>query len=245
MIRLFLLAIQFLTIVPIPGVHARREDDFGRSMLLFPLAGGVIGLACALVDLSLRGVVPLSLRSGLVLITLVIVTGALHLDGVADLFDALGSRGDRETMLRVMKDSRIGAFGVIAIVLLLILKWLAIDALQEQFRFASLVLAPGIGRCAMTAVAAGAFAARSDGLGSLFAAGATLPILAGATLVTLAGGGLLCGVQGIAAVIAAVSFALLLRYHACRRLGGVTGDVIGAGGELSELLALIILCVRV
>lgn len=239
--RLFLLALQFLTVIPVPGSHHRRPDDFGRSMLFFPLVGALLGGIVALVDHLLATVIPLPLRSGIDLASLVILTGALHLDGVADLFDAIGSRGDRETFLAVMKDSRIGAMGVAALILLLLLDFCGIASLTEPLRTPSLILVPMAGRCAMTAAAAGAPAARTDGLGTLFVAGATPRLFLLSFLSTLAAGYLLCGPAGVGAVVVAVSFAALLRYHLCRRIGGVTGDVIGAAGELSQLMALIIL----
>jgi adenosylcobinamide-GDP ribazoletransferase len=93
----------------------------------------------------------------------------------------------------------------------------------------------------MVAVAVNAPSARPDGLGTLFVTGATLPVFHAALLSSLGGGFLLCGVAGVGAVVAAVSFAALLRYHLCRRIGGVTGDVIGAAGEISQLLALLII----
>jgi adenosylcobinamide-GDP ribazoletransferase len=242
--RLFFIAFQFLTIIPLPfSLQWRDEREVGRAMTVFPLVGLTLGGLLAALDLLLTPRLPAGLAAALLLLTLTAITGALHLDGVADVCDGLAARGDRERFLAVMKDSRTGAVGVVGLVLLLLLKWQAIVLLPGQFRWQGLVLAPALGRLAMVAVAANARRARTDGLGAACVAGAGWPQLTLALV--LAGGSalVLTGRPGIVALALTLAMGLGFRTYFHRRLGGVTGDIIGCAGELAEITALVVFVV--
>src|SRR5271170_570354 len=108
------LAASFLTILPVGPRSLASEDDVAASFGLFPLVGFILGMALAVEDLALSLIFGTTIRSGLIILTMVVVTGALHLDALADTADALGARGNRERALEILRDSRIGVFGTIA-----------------------------------------------------------------------------------------------------------------------------------
>jgi len=239
--RLFFIAFQFLTIIPLPfTVRWRDEREIGRAMSVFPLVGLALGGLLTALDLLLTPQLPAGIVAALLLLTLTAVTGALHLDGVADVCDGLAARGDRERFLAVMKDSRTGAVGVVGLVILLLLKWQAIASLPTGVRWQALLLAPTLGRLAMVAVAANARRARTDGLGAACVAGAGWIQLTLAMMIAGVSALVLLGRPGAGALAIALVTAYGIRTWSHHRLGGVTGDIIGCAGELSETLCLVL-----
>jgi adenosylcobinamide-GDP ribazoletransferase len=142
-----LTAFRTLTILPIPG---KDTENYATSLMWFPLVGAILGGILLLIHYMIIGILN-HISSGveaLVLVTLnAVLTGGMHLDGLADVADALGCRQDREKMFSVMKDPRIGAFGTIALILALLGQWIAITQLIEQNLMSTLVVAfhyPGL-----------------------------------------------------------------------------------------------------
>ncbi|MDN5675109.1 MAG: adenosylcobinamide-GDP ribazoletransferase [Pseudomonas sp.] len=227
----FWIALQFLSSLPVslPGMPAPRE--LGRSLLFYPLVGLLFGLLLWLASLLLQGT-PAPLHAALLLTVWVLLSGALHLDGLADSADAwLGGFGDRERTLQIMKDPRSGPIAVVTLVLVLLLKFCALWVLVEQGIGAQLLLAPLIGRAAMLGLFLSTPYVRPGGLGQALAD--HLPrrtagwVLLGCTLFCLALGGWV--------VALALAVFAWLRHLMCRRLGGTTGDTAGALLELLEL----------
>ena len=227
----FWIALQFLSSLPVslPGMPAPRE--LGRSLLFYPLVGLLFGLLLWLASLLLQGT-PAPLHAALLLTVWVLLSGALHLDGLADSADAwLGGFGDRERTLQIMKDPRSGPIAVVTLVLVLLLKFCALWVLVEQVIGAQLLLAPLIGRAAMLGLFLSTPYVRPGGLGQALAD--HLPrrtagwVLLGCTLFCLALGGWV--------VALALAVFAWLRHLMCRRLGGTTGDTAGALLELLEL----------
>lgn len=237
--RLFFIAMQFLTIIPIPFAREWQEGEMGRSMRWFPLAGLVIGGLLAGLDRLLALVLPLPLTTLLVVAALAVITGALHLDGVADVCDGFGARGGRERFLAVMKDSATGAIGVVGVVLVLMLKYQALLQLPPGVRLAAISFFPAAARFAQVLLTAGARRARADGLGAAFANSAGFREVVTAALVTISAAWLLLGLPGILCCIPVVIFAVFVKYYFHRRLGGITGDIIGAGSEVAEIICLL------
>lgn len=234
--RLFMTAMQFLTIIPLPSIGSYRDGDMGRSMRWFPLAGLVIGAALAASDLALRTFLPQPLVSLILVALLALITGALHLDAVADVADGFGARGSRERFLAVMKDSSTGAIGVAALALHLLLKWQALVALPGPSRLAGILLFPLVGRLGMTLATFGSKSARQDGLGAAFAPDVTGFDLCIAGCSAALAVFFIAGWRGFIPLAVAAAFPLVTKWYFHRRLGGVTGDIIGATGELAELL---------
>ena len=233
-----LIALQFLTSLPIrlPAMPTPRQQ--GRSLLHYPAVGLFLGALLWLAALLLEGASPL-LQAALLLALWVALTGALHLDGLADSADAwLGGFGDPARTLEIMKDPRSGPVAVVVLVLLLLLKFTALLALLQAQQYSALLLAPVLGRAALPALFLCTPYVRPGGLGHALAA--NLPHGgARGVLALVAVGCLLFGSSGLIALsLAAVTF-LLARRAMLRRLGGTTGDTAGALLELVECTVLI------
>ncbi len=238
------LALGFLTILPaLPG-GSSGEDAVARSFAWFPLVGFAIGGLLCLEDLALQAVFGVALRSMLVILSLTALTGAVHLDALADTADALGAGHDRARALEILRDSGVGSYGAIALVFALAFKFVALSAIAGSHRYAALFIAPGLARWAMVAVSYRLDYLRDVGAGSaLVAQGAnqTIVIASIATAVALLA---FAGMPTFTPVIVAVAITTAARWFYRRWLGGVTGDLIGACGELVEVAVLIVFAAR-
>ena len=237
------LAFRFLTRLPVGG-GALAAADLGRSCAWFPLAGAVLGLAVAGAGHLTAGHVPPALAGVLAAAALAWLSGGLHLDGLADLFDGLsGGHGDRAKTLAIMRDARIGAHGAAALALALLAKSAALAELVAGDRLWLVAAAPAVARFVAVPLVVGFPYARPEGLGKAFhgTAGArevaVAALLAAAAVAPGAPASLAC-----AAVAAAVAYAVAL--VARRRLGGLTGDVYGAAIELAEVAFLSVAALR-
>jgi adenosylcobinamide-GDP ribazoletransferase len=239
--RLYLIALQFLTIIPLPFTVRCEERDLGRSMALFPLVGLTLGVGLVGMNRLLGMVFPRTVTDILLIALLAGVTGALHLDGIADVFDGLAARGGRQRFLDVMKDPRCGPVGAAALALFLIVKYQALAAVPPAGKISALLLFPLMGRFSQVVCTVGASRARSDGLGSTFIGGARWPHLLAAAATALAAALALAGPAGIGLFAMVCLVAWWLRWWFHRRLGGISGDVIGFVSEINEAVCLLVL----
>lgn len=240
----FLLAFSFLTILPTGQMSPVNEKELARSMAFYPLVGLLIGLILALGHYLFSLFLPKSLVLWLVIGLLYLLTRGLHLDGFADTIDGLASGGTREKILEVMRDSRIGAFGVMGLILLIGAKYLALNHISDSYLSYSLMMMIVMGKNSMVLVCyRSAYARSSGGLGKPFTehlgAREIAISLASAFAISL----FLMGVKGIAIYLGVSLFSLGYRFFFKRRLGGVTGDILGAANELSELICLLLLVI--
>jgi adenosylcobinamide-GDP ribazoletransferase len=245
MFRSFLIALQFLTRVPVSFRRAPDAAETSASLLYYPLVGLLIGIVLSGLAWLLGALSPL-LAAAILLCTWVLLTGGLHLDGLADSADAwAGGRGDRERMLRIMKDPASGPIGVTALVLVLLLKFTALATLLEARAYWLFSIAPLLGRTALPLLFVTTPYVRSIGLGTPFAKGIprrlAIGIGASAYLLVL----VLYGLLGLGAVLAGLATFALLRLFMTRQLGGTTGDTAGALVELSETAVLLSVAVIV
>jgi adenosylcobinamide-GDP ribazoletransferase len=188
----------------------------------------------------LGGALPAPLAATILVALLAAMTGGLHLDGVADVFDALGGgRGDRQRMLEIMRDSRIGAHGATALVLVLAAKVSALAWAVDRHDLLALLLFPMLARWAVTSTIVLHPYARPEGLGRAFHGEARMPQVALATALASIAVSLL-GLRFLAPAGAALGVALLFAWWLRVRLGGLTGDVYGATIELAEVAALVV-----
>lgn len=234
-----LIALQFLTNLPIRLPGMPQPEEQGRSLLWYPLVGLLIGLVLVCGNWLLDGSANLLVAA--VLLTLWVgMTGALHLDGLADTADAwLGGFGDRERTLTIMKDPRSGPIAVVVLVLLLLLKFAALWVLLGADSGLALLLAPVLGRATMLALFMNTPYVRPGGLGQALAE--HLPHDAGqkVLLATALGILLLGGWSGLLALLIAAAVFYLVRRSLMSRLGGTTGDTAGALLELVECAVLV------
>lgn len=235
-----LIALQFLSSLPLHLPRMPTPEEQGRSLLCYPLVGLLFGVLLLAGAWLLNGA-PSVLAAALLLTLWVALSGALHLDGLADSADAwLGGLGDRERTLEIMKDPRSGPMAVVTLVLVLLLKFAALLALLEAGQWLALLLAPLLARASVLGLFLSTPYVRAGGLGADMAE--HLPRDAGWRVLLLSAAAcLLAGWSGVLAVLGAVGVHLLLRRQLLRRLGGTTGDTAGALLELSECAVLVLL----
>jgi len=235
-----LAAIQFLTIVPL-----RRDtgaQDIGRSLAYFPLAGLLIGGLLLGLDLLLEMAFPAALVNILLIIALIVITRALHFDGFIDTCDGLAGGNSPAARLEIMRDSRVGAFGVIGACCLILLMYVSLTVLPDEYRLEALVLMPAISRWTMVyAIVAHAYARKEQGLGTSFKDGAGWTGAVIATVITLAACTGLMRLEGLAVMAGAWLVAFILAFYLSRKLGGLTGDTYGAINEVIEVAVLILI----
>lgn len=241
MIRALILALQLLTRLPVPSLTMPPQPrELGLSVLFFPIVGLLIGALLAGMHTVLWLIDP-GVLAALALMVWVLLTGGLHLDGLADTADAwIGGQGDRERTLSIMKDPRSGPMAVVVIVLLLLTKFAALQVLLAGDAGFVLLLAPVLGRTVIVLLLLTMPYVRSDGLGSPYAS--CLPRWSCGVLVLLvavATAALLEALGGVLLVVLGVGF-VGLRHSLMTRLGGVTGDTLGAVCELTEMIVLLV-----
>lgn len=236
----FRIAGGFLTVFPVADELSGDPERLGRGMAFWPAIGLLMGLGLVAMDQALTPLIPRAVVDSLLVLTMIAITGAIHLDGIADLSDGLARGKDREGVLRIMRESRVGAVGVIGLVMVLLLKYVILHNVPVQLKPQALIFMPMAGRWVQVLLAAYNSSIRS-GTGSgafvdhvgkreFFIATATFCV---ATLVLFA-------LKGLAVLLVfGLVGVLLLRYFQ-HRLGGVTSDVLGAGNEVMELFALLL-----
>ena len=236
-----LTALEFLTVFRLPLLRRRAADaaEIARSQGLFPLVGLLLGLMLVGLDRGLSGVMPPPATAGLLVVALVVGTGGLHLDGLADTCDGLFGGSSPPERLAIMRDSRVGSYGVLAVFCILLLRWAALLSLTSPLRRGALLLAPALGRWAMVGAVAALPYARPEGLGkAMHRAAWPLPTLTAAAI-ALAASVLLFPAWGAALFVFASLVGGLIAFYARSRLGGLTGDVYGAIGECAEVAVLL------
>ncbi|MXV98511.1 MAG: adenosylcobinamide-GDP ribazoletransferase [Acidimicrobiaceae bacterium] len=226
----------FLTRLP-GGAHPETDRDLGRSVPWFPVVGAVVGALSGAVYWALHGPLGALLAAVLAVAAGAVVTGCFHEDGLADTADALGG-ASRERRLEIMRDSRVGVFGVLALVLSTLVRVFAVSSLAATGGLIALVVAHMLGRTMAVAVMGVAPAAADTGLGHSYAAHlprawtAAVVVLSSAVAVGL-------GLTGTVSLTTAAAGAALVALVARRAFGGITGDVLGATEQVTEMAVLV------
>jgi adenosylcobinamide-GDP ribazoletransferase len=237
-VRGFLGAVSFLTRVPVGGGE-RRPEELAGFVPWFPVVGAGVGLAVGAVYAGGRELLPPLPAATLAVVAGVGLTGAFHEDGLGDTADAFAGGRDRDSTVRILKDPSLGTFGVLAVAASLLLRVGAVGALAPGAALAALPAAHALSRATAVATMTALPAAAETGLGASYAlALSRRRALAGAAAglaIALA----LLGVTALWAAAAAAAAAALLGRLALRRIGGVTGDVLGAVQQLGEILVLL------
>jgi adenosylcobinamide-GDP ribazoletransferase len=233
----FLVALQFLTVVRVKRTLPFNEAILGRAGAVFPVVGLLLGAAVWGLERGLRLLLPTTLSSVFLVAALAILSRGFHLDGLADSADGLLGSRERQRSLEIMKDSAIGTFGVLAVIAVLLLKVRSLDLLQGGYRGMALLLGPMLGRWACVVMAYTSRPARAEGLGATFVRGTQFREFGLASVFTLVVVFSLMEILGLVIFVPLAALILGFTLYCNRRLGGVTGDTLGALGELVETAA--------
>ena len=240
-IKAFLVALQFMTQVPVRFKRYPVDRLIGRSVVFYPLIGLLMGAALAALGYALAGVAS-GLAAALLLVFWIAASGALHLDGLADCADAwIGGHGNRARALEIMKDPAAGPIAVVVLLAVLLLKWTALEALIAQQMWCALVAAPLIARSLLPGLLLATPYARKMGLATLLLKHAPRAWVWASLALGLA----FSLYHWPLAVICALITCWLLRQFSIRWLGGATGDTLGASVELIELVVLVSLALAI
>jgi adenosylcobinamide-GDP ribazoletransferase len=236
----FPLALTFLTKLPWPWRGPADEAALARSLFWFPWVGAILGLGFWGAWAGLHRLLPAPAAAAFLLVLTVWITGGLHLDGLADTADGLGGGATPADALRIMKDSRVGAFGVLSLILALILKFSLFLAIAAQpGATKALLLYPVLSRWGMVLLAfLSPYARAEGGLGQAMTQGVSPRLLSWASLSAGILSVLILGVPGLVLFAAAGALVWLGSLYCRHRLGGITGDVLGAANEILEVLVL-------
>jgi adenosylcobinamide-GDP ribazoletransferase len=231
------IALGLLTRLPV-RLGASATERGAAAAWAWPLVGGLVGLSGAAVGALAvwSGLAP-ALAAASVVAAQVLLTGALHEDGLADTADGLWGGWDRDRRLAIMRDSRIGTYGVLALLLVTLARWSALSLLIGAGDWAAIVAAGAISRAPMAAIMAALPNARGSGLSQRVGRPRRPAALAAVALAALAG----VALGGATAIPAALAVALvcgLLALAARARIGGQTGDILGASQQLAEVAVL-------
>ncbi|MFC1906482.1 adenosylcobinamide-GDP ribazoletransferase [Chloroflexota bacterium] len=246
----FFAALQFLTIIPLPWRREVSPAELGHSTAYFPLVGLIIGLILLGWRWLLGLFLPPEVANVLVIATLVLFSGALHLDGLLDTFDGIAGHGSVEERWRAMRDSRAGGIGVIAVCCLLLVKFVSLNSIPDAVLGKALVLMPVVSRWAMAYAIFAYPYARPDGLGKAFKEATRWLRFTVATVVTFVVAVFLFPLPGLTFPLSALlllmaSWILVVTMAAYLRskFAGLTGDTYGAINEVIEVSVLIIILV--
>lgn len=243
--KLFLATLAFMSRIPVPErwMQGLAVDQYVRGIVTFPLVGVVLGALSGLVFILLDGWCGIPLAALFAVLALALLNGGFHLDGLADTCDGVFSARTRERMLAIMRDSRLGTHGGLALLVVVLAKVLVIAelALREMPVLTVLMVACAVGRGVSVLLMYGHRYAREEGLGNLFIGKITLT----QTLVTLGITALLAamllGLTGLLALGITLIAIFLIGLMLKRTLGGQTGDTLGAAIELGEVIFMLAL----
>jgi adenosylcobinamide-GDP ribazoletransferase len=232
-------ALLFLTRIPFPQIPLDDKKISG-SVVFFPVAGALIGsILYGIFSLTSR-VFSMQASMAFVLLTYLILTGGMHVDGFADTLDGFFCGGDKQKKLDVMKDSCIGTFGSVGITILLILKWSLLSSLNEKIIMSALLTCPVISRWVMTIAVIYFPYIRPTGLGKSFEANSNYKRAFFSTLLTFALVYFMASFHGLYICLLVLIVGLVFIWYSIKQLGGLTGDIYGAINEISDVLALML-----
>jgi len=240
----FLAAFRFLTSIPTPWWRAARRSEFAGSLLYYPVIGLLIGLILAAFYWLASLFLPVWPSSAIVITALVVITGGMHLDGLTDAIDGVAaSHKDPAIGKDVMKKPGIGAFGAVAVILVLILKIVLLASLPDEWIAGTLIIMPVISRWTMVYNIFAYPYARPQGAGNELKQATGWHTLVLTTVATLVFSIAIAGWVALAIIIPVWLFAVIAARYFCRRFEGLTGDTYGAISEMAEVLILLVMVI--
>jgi adenosylcobinamide-GDP ribazoletransferase len=245
----FAAALRFLTILPLPSKIGTTEAELVHAAPFFPAVGLLLGCIAAPAAKMFFFFLPPLPAALLTVFTLLAFSGGLHLDGLADTADGFFSARSQERMLEIMKDSSIGTMGAIALMFILFLKTACLASLSSEKLLAAVFLMPLAGRAAILLLMAMLPYAREEGLGRLFAvyfnSGAGWAASLAAFLLLTWAAYAAAGPSGFAAVLSVLLLTILFALFCRCKIGGATGDTLGAACELAEAAAVLAFTLKI
>ena len=234
----FILILQFLTRIPI-NINLGFDEEFHKSITYFPLVGFVLGILLYLIGTVSNFLFDPFLSSIIITLSLVILTGGLHIDGLGDTFDAIYSYRNKDKMLEIMKDSRLGTNSLLAIMFLLLLKMAFIYSIINQGLLWLIIFMPIVGRLGVILLMYKTVSPRENGMGNLFIGKASTSIFLIAILYTA----LICVILSkfifeSSNIITIKILITIFKKHIYNKIDGITGDILGCSIELGELIYL-------
>jgi adenosylcobinamide-GDP ribazoletransferase len=237
----FFAAIQFLTVISFPKAYASGEEDLQKSVFFFPVVGLLIGLLIAGFGHAMDAVLPSFPACVLIVILLMAISGGLHMDGLADTADGFFSARTRERILDIMKDSRIGVMGAIAVICAILLKVSLLVSLPLSLRPGIILLMPLAGRCAIVVMMTFLPYVRIEGgLASVFVKSHSRLHAVWAAFFLMTAGALVAQWMGLAAGVVTLVVTALFSLYSFRKIGGYTGDTLGAVCEIAEIIPVLV-----
>ncbi len=234
-----LAALQFLTILPVKRDFT--DEQIGRATVWFPMVGIIIGLILLGLNYVFRLILPSSLANILLLAVLVILSGGLHLDGLADTMDGMAGHRTRERRLEILRDSRIGGIGAVGLTLFLILEYVSLNSIPGKWIPFTLLAAPTVSRWAMVNAIYFYPYARQSGLGTPFKQSVNWQQFFIATLIMLFAIILLFRVAGLIIIAVTWLIVTLAAFYFRHQLNGLTGDTYGAINEIAFTSVLLVM----
>lgn len=234
----FLIAMQFLTILPLDINGNLKKEDMGRSLAYFPIAGLLLGLFLAGVACISAPLPPL-VMSVLILAAWTVMTGGIHLDGFADTCDGFYGKRSKEEVLRIMRDSRIGTMGAAGIAMILLIKFAALSSIRPEGLWKVLIITMVFARWSQVFACATSGYARDEGKAKYFIEYAKKSDMFIGALFTLILNWFLAGAKGVILFVLSAATVFLFVQYAKRKIGGMTGDTVGATNEIAEAAVLL------
>jgi len=236
----FLAALTFLTIIPLPQRWEVSPEEVGRSAGYFPIVGAIIGLILVVLNWFLGLLLPSAVASVLLVVALVVISGAHHLDGFIDTCDGIAGYKTVEERWQVMSDSRVGGFGIIGACCLLLVKYVSLNIIPETLLISTLLLMPVLSRWGMVYALFAYPYAKPSGLGKTFKQGVNWRVLTIATLITLAITAIVARLAGLVIMLGTWVIIIAMAAYLKRKFSGLTGDTYGAINEVAEVCVLIL-----
>ncbi len=238
------MSISFLTIIPVRTVGQAKDSPLGKATAFFPLVGLLIGGIGVLLSIGLDEFLPSQVGNVVIILYLSVITGGLHLDGLADTVDALAANGSRQKKLEIMRRGEIGPFGVAAVIFDLLLKYVLLNSLTASPKLAAILVVPALARWPIALLLWRVPTARRDGLGYNLAGSATAAgfIVASATVfLIIFGVSAQLGWVNLLLMPILVMMALFAAKLSRTLFGGITGDTLGATIELTEITIFLVI----
>ncbi|HMW03404.1 MAG TPA: adenosylcobinamide-GDP ribazoletransferase, partial [Acidobacteriota bacterium] len=236
MLKLFFIAIQFLTRLPVPVSHATTEEEIGRATAFFPMVGLIVGGSAAGIAMLAHPFFPHSTCVLAALVWMTLLTNGFHEDGLADSFDGFGGGWGKDQVLTIMRDSRIGSFGSLALIFLILAKYNLLSNLSFDQVWRWLIVAHVASRWTVLPLARWLPYARPEGQGKLVAKQINGQTLVFGTLTLVGTVALILPVKiAVTALMIPLAVVILSGLYYRERIGGLTGDCLGATNQLTEV----------